>query len=169
MGQNATPSGIQIVLVLAALAGAIFAVDISIPLGVAGGVPYIAVVLIAAWAPRPVRIILATAASATLLTIGAYFWSPAGGVPWMVLSNRVLEMAEVVKPFRPMFFEEPLRPENRFAMGELRKKIGIPIATGEMLYTKYEFRDIIAAGAADILQPDLLLCGGSSSMIQSFK
>jgi galactonate dehydratase len=29
-----------------------------------------------------------------------------------------------------------------------------------MLYTKYEFRDLIAAGAADILQPDLLLCGG---------
>jgi len=73
---------------------------------------------------------------------------------------RALEMAEVVKPFRPMFFEEPLRPENRFAMGELRQKAGIPIATGEMLYTKYEFRDVLAAKAADILQPDLLLCGG---------
>jgi len=73
---------------------------------------------------------------------------------------RALEMADVVKPYRPMFFEEPLRPENIHAMGELRKKIGIPIATGEMLYTKYEFRDVIAEGAADILQPDLLLCGG---------
>lgn len=73
---------------------------------------------------------------------------------------RALEMAEVVKPYRPMFFEEPLRPENIEAMGELHKKIGIPIATGEMLYTKYEFRDVIAAGAADILQPDLLICGG---------
>ena len=73
---------------------------------------------------------------------------------------RALEMAEVVKPFRPMFFEEPLRPENIAAMGRLHEKIGIPIATGELLYTKYEFRDLIAAGAADILQPDLLLCGG---------
>lgn len=73
---------------------------------------------------------------------------------------RALEMAEVVKPYRPMFFEEPLRPENRQVMGDLRRKIGIPIATGEMLYTKYEFRDVIAAGAADILQPDLLVCGG---------
>ena len=36
----------------------------------------------------------------------------------------------------------------------------MPIATGEMLYTKYAFRDILAAGAADILQPDLLICGG---------
>src|SRR5262249_2406510 len=40
------------------------------------------------------------------------------------------------------------------------EKIDIPIATGEMLYTKYEFRDVIAARAADILQPDLLICGG---------
>jgi galactonate dehydratase len=77
---------------------------------------------------------------------------------------RALEMAEVVKPFRPMFFEEPLRPENIAAMGRLHEKIGIPIATGEMLYTKYEFRDLIAAGAADILQPDLLLCGGLMEM-----
>jgi galactonate dehydratase len=73
---------------------------------------------------------------------------------------RALEMADAVKPYRPLFFEEPLRPENIQAMGELRRKIGIPIATGEMLYTKYEFRDVIAFGAADILQPDLVLCGG---------
>jgi galactonate dehydratase len=73
---------------------------------------------------------------------------------------RAWELSEAVRPYRPMFFEEPLRPENIHAMGELHKKIGIPIATGEMLYTKYEFRDLIAAGAADILQPDLLLCGG---------
>jgi len=73
---------------------------------------------------------------------------------------RALQMAAVVEPFQPFFFEEPLRPENIEAMGELRQKIGIPIATGEMLYTKYEFRDVIAAGAADILQPDLVLCGG---------
>lgn len=73
---------------------------------------------------------------------------------------RALELSEAVRPFRPLFFEEPLRPENRFAMGDLRQKIGVPIATGEMLYTKYEFRDVIAAKAADILQPDLLICGG---------
>ena len=73
---------------------------------------------------------------------------------------RALQMAEVVQPYSPMFFEEPLRPENIQAMGELHQKIGIPIATGEMLYTKYEFRDLLAAGAADIIQPDLLICGG---------
>src|SRR5438270_402818 len=42
----------------------------------------------------------------------------------------------------------------------LGREVGVPIATGEMLYTKYAFRDILAGGAADILQPDLLICGG---------
>lgn len=73
---------------------------------------------------------------------------------------RALQMAQAVEPYHPMFFEEPLRPENIAAMGRLHRKIPVPIATGEMLYTKYEFRDVIAAEAADILQPDLLLCGG---------
>lgn len=73
---------------------------------------------------------------------------------------RAWELAEAVKPYRPMFYEEPLRPENISALGKLRERCGIPIATGEMLYTKYQFRDVIAAAAADILQPDLLLCGG---------
>jgi galactonate dehydratase len=73
---------------------------------------------------------------------------------------RSLELAEVVKPYRPLFYEEPLRPENVQSMASLHEKIGVPIATGEANYTKYQFRDIIAARAADILQPDLLLCGG---------
>ena len=50
--------------------------------------------------------------------------------------------------------------ENIDAMGQLKDKLPIPLATGEMLYTKYEFRDLIAARAADILQPDIVLCGG---------
>ncbi len=73
---------------------------------------------------------------------------------------RAQELAEVVKPFRPLFYEEPLRPENISAMAKLKQKIDIPLATGECLVTKYQFRDLIAANAADILQPDLLLCGG---------
>jgi galactonate dehydratase len=70
------------------------------------------------------------------------------------------ELADVVAPFRPMFIEEPLRPENVAALAALRREVRVPIATGEMLYTKYAFRDVLAAGAADILQPDLLICGG---------
>lgn len=73
---------------------------------------------------------------------------------------RALQLAEAVGPYNPFFFEEPLRPENIEALADLHRKISIPIATGEMLYTKYQFRDLLAAGAADIVQPDLLICGG---------
>jgi galactonate dehydratase len=70
------------------------------------------------------------------------------------------ELTEAVRPYRPMFVEEPIRPENIPALAALRREVGVPIATGEMLYTKYAFRDILAGGAADIIQPDLLICGG---------
>ena len=45
-------------------------------------------------------------------------------------------------------------------MAELKKKLPAPLATGECLYTKYQFNDLIAMDAADILQPDILLAGG---------
>ncbi len=73
---------------------------------------------------------------------------------------RAIMMAEAIAPYRPLFFEEPLRPENIDALGNLASKINIPIATGEMLYTKYEFRDLLVRQAADIIQPDICCTGG---------
>lgn len=70
------------------------------------------------------------------------------------------ELADAVAPYRPMFLEEPIRPENIAALANLRREVRVPVATGEMLTTKYAFRDLLAAGAVDIVQPDLLLCGG---------
>src|SRR5215475_7448158 len=51
-------------------------------------------------------------------------------------------------------------PRTSPALAALRREVAVPIATGEMLCTKYALRDILAGGAADILQPDLLICGG---------
>jgi len=73
---------------------------------------------------------------------------------------RALALCNVLEPYRPLFLEEPLRPENRAAMGYLRAKSPIPIATGEALYTKFEFRDLLAHQGADIIQPDITLTGG---------
>ncbi len=73
---------------------------------------------------------------------------------------RALQMAEVLKPYHPFFFEEPIRPENIEAMARVADKIEIPLATGEDLYTKYEFRDLLVAHAADIIQPDICIAGG---------
>jgi galactonate dehydratase len=73
---------------------------------------------------------------------------------------KALAMCNVLEPYRPLFVEEPLRAENRAALGHLRSKSPVPIATGEGLYTKFEFRDLLFHQAADILQPDVCLMGG---------
>jgi len=77
---------------------------------------------------------------------------------------KAIEMCQVLAPFRPMFVEEPLRPENMEAMAEVRAKSPVPIATGEMLYTKWEFRDLMRLRGADIIQPDVCCCGGLTEM-----
>src|SRR5262245_44548908 len=62
---------------------------------------------------------------------------------------RALELCNAVAPYRPFFIEEPLRPENYEALSKLSQHANVPIATGEMLYTRYEFRDLIALQAVD--------------------
>lgn len=73
---------------------------------------------------------------------------------------KAIEMCSVLEPYRPMFVEEPLRPENVDAMATVCDKSPVPIATGEMLYTKWEFRDLLKVRGADIIQPDICCCGG---------
>lgn len=73
---------------------------------------------------------------------------------------RALQMAQALQPYMPFFYEEPTRPENVDALARLRAQTQIPIATGEMLYTKWEFRDLMVKDACDIVQPDICCCGG---------
>lgn len=74
------------------VAAGIFVIDATLlPLGVAAGVPYVAVVLIALWLPRRQHVLYA-AIAVSALTILGYFWSDPGGIPWMVLANRFLAL-----------------------------------------------------------------------------
>ena len=74
--------------------------------------------------------------------------------------STALMIIRAIEPMRPFFVEEPLKPENIGMMAALKAKMTAPLATGECLYTKYEFNDLIKADAADLLQPDLSICGG---------
>jgi galactonate dehydratase len=73
---------------------------------------------------------------------------------------RALELCKALAPYQPFFIEEPLRPENYEALAKLSQHVEVPLATGEMLYTRYEFRDLIRLQAVDIIQPDVCLTGG---------
>ena len=65
-----------------------------------------------------------------------------------------------LEPFKPMFVEEPVLPENNEALKELARVSSIPIATGERMYTRWDFKRLLADGAVDIIQPDLSHAGG---------
>ena len=77
---------------------------------------------------------------------------------------RALQLANALAPYDPFFYEEPLRPEHIPAWARLRQQMQVPLATGESLYTRFEFLDLIAAQAADIVQPDVCVCGGLLEM-----
>jgi galactonate dehydratase len=71
-----------------------------------------------------------------------------------------IEFCRVLAPYRPYFIEEPVPPENVDAMVEVRRASPVPIATGERLVTRYEFRQIFEKQACQVIQPDLCHCGG---------
>ncbi len=64
------------------------------------------------------------------------------------------------------WFEEPVSPENIQGQAEVRASTDIPIAAGESEQTRFAFRDLIAAAAVDILQPDLAIAGGITEALR---
>lgn len=65
-----------------------------------------------------------------------------------------------LEPYQPMFIEEPCQPQNVDVLVDIAKSTFLPIATGERIFTKWGFREILEKGAASILQPDLCHAGG---------
>jgi galactonate dehydratase len=77
------------------------------------------------------------------------------------LANAV-EFCRVLAPYHPFFVEEPVPPENVDVMAEVRKASPVPIATGERLVTRFQFREVFEKQACHVIQPDLCHCGGLS-------
>ncbi len=71
-----------------------------------------------------------------------------------------LESMHRIEKFRIGWYEEPLPPLDFDGYAELRRRAPIPVATGEALYTAHDFKRLADMRGADILQPDLSLCGG---------
>ncbi len=73
-----------------------------------------------------------------------------------------LRFCDAVADLTPMFVEEPVLPENVDALAALTRKARVPIATGERLYTKWEFREVLEKCELAVVQPDLSHAGGIS-------
>ncbi len=71
-----------------------------------------------------------------------------------------IEIAAELEQYKPSWVEEPVPPDNIAALAKASDSINIPVATGERLHNKYEYRELINLQAADILQPDITQTGG---------
>jgi len=71
-----------------------------------------------------------------------------------------IRLAKALEPYDPMWFEEPVPPDNADEMARVARATSIPIAAGERLTTKAEFAPLLRVGAATILQPALGRSGG---------
>jgi len=80
-------TSVKIIIIAAVVAAVILVIDLSLPLGVAGGVPYVVLVLMGIWFSNP-RHTYFLAALGSVLTLVGYYYSPDGGVLWIVLTNR---------------------------------------------------------------------------------
>ncbi len=69
-------------------------------------------------------------------------------------------IAKELEPYHPMFIEEPVLPENNEALREIARHTTVPIAIGERMYTRWGFKQALADGYVDIIQPDLSHAGG---------
>ena len=74
------------------------------------------------------------------------------------------QLGNALAPYDPLFFEEPLRPENIEAWGDLKQGLNCTLATGESLYNRNEFLRLLQVKGADLIQPDICVVGGISEM-----
>lgn len=75
-----------------------------------------------------------------------------------------IQLGRRMEQYKPLFYEEPVSPENIGELLEVRRSVNLPIATGETLYTKFPFARIVEAHAADVLQPDVANAGGITEL-----
>lgn len=71
-----------------------------------------------------------------------------------------IQYINAIDEYSPYFCEEPVPPENVEALLEVRQSVNVPIATGERLVTRHQFKSVFERQACHVIQPDLCHCGG---------
>ncbi|MDL5360772.1 galactonate dehydratase [Halalkalicoccus sp. NIPERK01] len=69
-------------------------------------------------------------------------------------------LAEALEPYDPMFIEEPVLPEHNDSLPAIAAHTSIPIATGERMFSRWDFKEVFESGSVDVIQPDLSHAGG---------
>jgi galactonate dehydratase len=71
-----------------------------------------------------------------------------------------VRIGHALEDFDVFWFEEPIPPDNKEGLAEVKRRVRVPIAAGERLYSRWEYRDFFRLGCADFAQPDVTHAGG---------
>jgi L-alanine-DL-glutamate epimerase-like enolase superfamily enzyme len=82
------------------------------------------------------------------------------GTHGQMTASGAIRLAKRLEKYDPLWFEEPIPPDNQKEMAKVARATSIPIAAGERLTTKWEFQRVLEEGAASILQMNLARVGG---------
>ncbi|GAB3672551.1 galactonate dehydratase [Halopiger thermotolerans] len=77
-----------------------------------------------------------------------------------VSKSMAKRLVEALEPYEPFFVEEPVLPEHNDALPEIAQHTTIPIATGERMFSRWDFKSLFEQGVVDLIQPDLSHAGG---------
>lgn len=77
-----------------------------------------------------------------------------------------ISMARAIMPYRPYWMEEPLHPEQIEGYIRIKRETGIPLASGEHFYTRWNVKPFLDAGALDFVQTDPEWCGGITELVK---
>ncbi|MCC5930153.1 MAG: galactonate dehydratase [Cyclobacteriaceae bacterium] len=75
-----------------------------------------------------------------------------------------IQIGHALEDFNILWFEEPIPPDNKEGLAYVRRKVKIPIAAGERLYSRWDYRDFFKLECADYIQPDVSHAGGLSEI-----
>jgi galactonate dehydratase len=75
-----------------------------------------------------------------------------------------IQLGRACEPYRPIFLEDPVTPENVEAFAKVAEKVNIPLATGERFATKWAFSELLARNLVDIVQPETTRLGGITEL-----
>lgn len=78
--------------------------------------------------------------------------------------SAAIQLGRACEPYRPIFFEDPVMPENVEAFAKVAEKVNIPLATGERFATKWAFSELLARNLVDIVQPETTRLGGITEL-----
>ena len=75
-----------------------------------------------------------------------------------------IRIGNAMEPYRPFVYEEPVPPQNIDALQRVAEAVNIPVATGERLYTKWDYADLLQRQIVKMIQPDIVQGGGISEL-----